>query len=90
MFRSPPGKPSGQQSQERKDCTGHKEGGVQHSPEERLRSLDADLGSESSFSTYCAISGQRLFFFFFFVFLPFLGQLPLHMEFPRLGVESEL
>ena len=28
--------------------------------------------------------------FFFFVFLPFLGPLPRHMEVPRLGVESEL
>ena len=27
--------------------------------------------------------------FFFFVFLPFLGPLPQHMEVPRLGVESE-
>ena len=27
---------------------------------------------------------------FFFVFLPFLGPLPQHMEVPRLGVESEL
>ena len=26
----------------------------------------------------------------FFVFLPFLGPLPRHMEVPRLGVESEL
>ena len=26
----------------------------------------------------------------FFVFLPFLGPLPQHMEVPRLGVESEL
>ena len=30
------------------------------------------------------------FFFFLFVFLPFLGLLPQHMEDPRLGVESEL
>ena len=29
------------------------------------------------------------FFFFFFVFLPFLGLLPQHMEVPRLGVQSE-
>ena len=34
--------------------------------------------------------GSRLFFFFFFVFLPFLGLLLWHMEVPRLGVESEL
>ena len=27
---------------------------------------------------------------FFFVFLPFLGPLPWHMEVPRLGVQSEL
>ena len=32
----------------------------------------------------------ELFLFFFFVFLPFLGPLPWHMEVPRLGVESEL
>jgi len=28
-------------------------------------------------------------FCFVFVFLPFLGPLPLHMEVPRLGVKSE-
>ena len=27
---------------------------------------------------------------FFFVFLPFLGPLPEHMEVPRLGVQTEL
>ena len=30
-----------------------------------------------------------MFPFFFFVFLPFLGLLPRHMEVPRLGVELE-
>jgi len=30
------------------------------------------------------------FSFSFFVFFPFLGPLPGHMEVPRLGVESEL
>ena len=30
-----------------------------------------------------------LFLFLFFVFLPFLGPLPWHMEVPRLGVQSE-
>ena len=30
------------------------------------------------------------FSFFFFVFLPFLGPLPRHMEGPRLGVKSEV
>ena len=30
------------------------------------------------------------FFFFFFVFLPFLGLFPRHLQVPRLGVESEL
>ena len=29
-------------------------------------------------------------FFFFFVFFPFLGPLPLHVEVSRLGVKSEL
>ena len=29
-------------------------------------------------------------YFFFFVFLPFLGPLPQHMEVPKLEVESEL
>ena len=29
-------------------------------------------------------------FLFFFVFLPFLGPFPWHMEVPRLEVESEL
>ena len=29
------------------------------------------------------------YFLSFFVFLPFLGPRPLHMEIPRLGVESE-
>ena len=33
---------------------------------------------------------EILFFFFLFVFLPFLGPLPQHMEVPRLGVELEL
>ena len=28
--------------------------------------------------------------YLFFVFLPFLGPLPRHVEIPRLGVESEL
>ena len=37
----------------------------------------------------------QIYYFFFiiiiiFVFLPFLGPLPRHMEVPRLGVESEL
>ena len=27
--------------------------------------------------------------FFYFIFLPFLGPLPRHMEVPRLGVELE-
>ena len=31
-----------------------------------------------------------ILFYFIFVFLPFLGPLPWHMEVPRLGVESEL
>ena len=31
-----------------------------------------------------------LLLFFFFVFLPFLGPLPRHMEVPGLGVKSEL
>ena len=31
-----------------------------------------------------------VFLFFVFVFLPFLGPLPQHMEVPRLGVKSEL
>ena len=29
-------------------------------------------------------------FIYLFVFLPFLGPVPRHMEVPRLGVESEL
>ena len=33
---------------------------------------------------------ERLFIFFIFVFLSFLGLHPQHMELPRLGVESEL
>ena len=33
---------------------------------------------------------ETIFFFNFFVFLPFFGALPQHMEVPRLGVESEL
>ena len=35
---------------------------------------------------------HKIFFFFFclFVFLPFLGPLPRHMEVPGLGVQSEL
>ena len=31
-----------------------------------------------------------LFFFNLFIFLPFLGLLPRHLEVPRLGVKSEL
>ena len=31
-----------------------------------------------------------ILFYFIFVFLPFLGPLPQHMEVPRLGVQSEL
>ena len=43
----------------------------------------------------CAVQQDLIthpFFFliFFFVFLPFLGLLPWHMEVPRLGVQSEL
>ena len=44
-------------------------------------------------SSYIVESSQRGafdFFFFLFVFLPFLGLLPQHMEVPRLGVFSEL
>ena len=33
---------------------------------------------------------EFILFIYFFVFLPFLGLLPWHMEVPRLGVESEL
>ena len=33
---------------------------------------------------------EHLPYYFFFVFLPFLGPLPQHMEVPRLGVQSEL
>ena len=35
------------------------------------------------------LSGSFILFYFF-VFLPFLGLLPGHMEVPRLGVQSEL
>ena len=41
-----------------------------------------------SFQKNAVIIGE--FFFFFFVFLPFLGPPPRHMEVLRLGVESEL
>ena len=33
---------------------------------------------------------EDFIFLFLFVFLPFLGPLPLHMEVPRLGVKSGL
>ena len=36
------------------------------------------------------LSSEVFHIFFFFVFLPFLGPLPRHMEVPRLGVQSEL
>ena len=36
------------------------------------------------------LRGFLFCFVLFFVFLPFLGPLPQHMEVPRLGVESEL
>ena len=44
-------------------------------------------------STLIRLFSTWIFFlslFLFFVFLPFFGLLPGHMEVPRLGVESEL
>ena len=38
---------------------------------------------------YGNVQVQTLFIYLF-VFFPFLGPLPRHMEVPRLGVESEL
>jgi len=35
-------------------------------------------------------ANQLHFIYLFFVFLPFLGPHPWHMEVPRLGVELEL
>ena len=32
------------------------------------------------------VKSRSQFLFFFFVFLPFVGPLPRHMEIPRLGV----
>ena len=37
-----------------------------------------------------SFSFDEKFLFYFFVFLPFLGLLPQHMEVTRLGVKSEL
>ena len=36
------------------------------------------------------VKAEIFFLFYFFVFLPFLGMLPWHMEVPRLGVQLEL
>ena len=47
------------------------------------------LRSASSHVSYKATM-RRPPFVFVFVFLPFLGPLPRHLEIPRLGVESEL
>ena len=61
------------------------------------KSCDVGVGSvEFPFSHLFFIFGfVKIFFlmiylFIYFVFLPILGLLPRHMEFPRLGVESEL
>ena len=62
-------------------------------PAQALRS-HGDLGPQTQVCTlgsHLKMSGCAcLFIYFFFVFLPVLGPLPRHMEFPRLGVESEL
>ena len=47
--------------------------------------LQIELSCCSGFLTQCATVGTPRFFFFF-VFLPFLGPPPQHMEVPRLGV----
>ena len=39
---------------------------------------------------FLGVSFWGFFGFWFFFFLPFLGPHPLHMEVPRLGVESQL
>ena len=47
----------------------------------------------SILSAQFVVNPKLLFFFYFilfFVFLPFPGSLPRHMEVPRLGVELEL
>ena len=41
-------------------------------------------------SVLTALLFLSFFFFFSFVFLPFLGLLPWHVEVPRLGVNLEL
>ena len=50
-------------------------------------SVDCFLSSAISFIP--SISTDTYLFIYLFVFLPFLGPLPQHMEFPRLGVELE-
>ena len=47
-----------------------------------------ELGGASGWEGVSAL--PPLYFYFFFVFLPFLGPLSRHMEVPRLGVKSEL
>ena len=48
----------------------------------RVRSIQ-----EEAWCPGLRINGRELdFFFFFFVFLPFLGPHPRHIEVPRLGV----
>jgi len=56
-------------------------------------SLYMEVVTAVNFMLHIFYPDKRTFFplkKFFFVFLPFLGLLPRHMEVPRLGVESEL
>ena len=54
-------------------------------------SSDPSHSSDSVGSlTHCTTGEIPLFFIYLFVFLPFLGPLPRHMEVPRLGVKLEL
>ena len=57
---------------------------------EERKVLPAEAATEEDSPHSPAPSGKAAILFFFFVFLPFLGPLPRHVEVPRLGVESEL
>ena len=72
-------------------------------PEMHLEGVIDNIGVEGTglFSNLSAIKEflspgpgkvgkNRAGFIYLFVFLPFLGPLPRHMEVPRLGVESDL
>ena len=59
-------------------------------PRSGLFSMGIPTKIANPLKTMLSLKVVNGFCFLFFVFLPFLGPLPQHMEVPRLGVESEL